>query len=459
MIPSETDRRIIHKLVSDGRQQARQVAFDIIRLREQLEELLERAHELDEFVDSHVALISPTRTLPEDILGAILVECLPSIGDAGMASSESPVLLCQICSVWRRVALSTPRLWAALHVVIPSRGNLENYDIPGLSIATDLSPVLAPLATLSTRWKNIEMCLPAFPSFEPIAHLGVDDLPNLRTISVSVHLELSPGHSPWKYVPSLDLPGLRNVTIYNGYDTSAALTQFTNYEIIAILRRCKVLESCHLEVSWLHRMAVVEPPVSLPHLSHLHIQHWSKRDRDGLSVVTNLVASMELANLRSLSLPHQTTATLLQGLELTPSLSELELCGEPLAHWQSTYYNSLPIPDPEFLAYLVAPGPTPRCPNLTRLTLRNFHAVSDETVLAFIQARAKEKGGIPLTHFTAVFSRPMQYDIMDELQPLIAVGLSVSLEYSRLGDDVPEKGPPASCFSLGTGINLPYSRI
>ncbi|KAJ7252145.1 hypothetical protein B0H12DRAFT_1118704 [Mycena haematopus] len=36
-----------------------------------------------------------------------------------MSASEAPVLLGRICSSWRAISLSTPRLWASLHVVEP----------------------------------------------------------------------------------------------------------------------------------------------------------------------------------------------------------------------------------------------------------------------------------------------------------------------------------------------------
>ncbi|KAF7376796.1 hypothetical protein MSAN_00097000 [Mycena sanguinolenta] len=32
-----------------------------------------------------------------------------------MSTKEAPLLLCRICSAWRRIALSAPRLWASLH--------------------------------------------------------------------------------------------------------------------------------------------------------------------------------------------------------------------------------------------------------------------------------------------------------------------------------------------------------
>ncbi|KAJ7657388.1 hypothetical protein DFH06DRAFT_1198118 [Mycena polygramma] len=51
-----------------------------------------------------------------------------------MSASEVPVLLGRICSAWRAISLSTPRLWASLHIVRPgsplfeSQTALEMYE-------------------------------------------------------------------------------------------------------------------------------------------------------------------------------------------------------------------------------------------------------------------------------------------------------------------------------------------
>ncbi|KAJ7633423.1 hypothetical protein DFH06DRAFT_1479659 [Mycena polygramma] len=69
-------------------------------------------------MDSHKALISYPRRLPPDIVREIFVACLqvPTNRNAVMSAQEAPLLLCRIYSAWRAIALSTPTLWASLHV-------------------------------------------------------------------------------------------------------------------------------------------------------------------------------------------------------------------------------------------------------------------------------------------------------------------------------------------------------
>jgi hypothetical protein len=65
-------------------------------------------------LDAHKALASPIENLFPEILGEIFVACLPA--HPGPRMSEAPLLLCRICSGWRKVALSTPLLWSFISV-------------------------------------------------------------------------------------------------------------------------------------------------------------------------------------------------------------------------------------------------------------------------------------------------------------------------------------------------------
>ncbi|KAJ7089993.1 hypothetical protein C8R44DRAFT_720358 [Mycena epipterygia] len=75
----------------------------------------ERAR-LQEHIEAHQALLSYPRRIPQDIVEDIFLSCLPTQRNATINVAEAPLLLCQICSAWRSVALGMPRLWTTLHI-------------------------------------------------------------------------------------------------------------------------------------------------------------------------------------------------------------------------------------------------------------------------------------------------------------------------------------------------------
>ncbi|KAJ7488418.1 hypothetical protein FB451DRAFT_1529786, partial [Mycena latifolia] len=59
------------------------------------------------------------RALPPQILQEIFLACLPTSHHAVMHTSQAPLLFGRVCSAWRTISLSTPALWASVHVVLP----------------------------------------------------------------------------------------------------------------------------------------------------------------------------------------------------------------------------------------------------------------------------------------------------------------------------------------------------
>ncbi|KAJ6616648.1 hypothetical protein B0H10DRAFT_1632687, partial [Mycena sp. CBHHK59/15] len=73
-------------------------------------DLSKQVPKIQTYIDAHQASISPASRLPYDIVGEIFVACLPTDRNPVMSATEAPVILCRICSAWRAIALSTPRL-------------------------------------------------------------------------------------------------------------------------------------------------------------------------------------------------------------------------------------------------------------------------------------------------------------------------------------------------------------
>ncbi|KAJ7236192.1 hypothetical protein C8J57DRAFT_1194449, partial [Mycena rebaudengoi] len=118
-----------------------------------IDALKEEAAELE-------AGLSPVLMLPVEITSSIFLLCLPSHGRVVPSPSRAPLLLAQICSQWREVALSTRELWSSLYPYSQrdqalraltqtwfSRAKAAPISL-GLPLATTMSPALAELVSL-----------------------------------------------------------------------------------------------------------------------------------------------------------------------------------------------------------------------------------------------------------------------------------------------------------------------
>ncbi|KAF7376777.1 hypothetical protein MSAN_00095000 [Mycena sanguinolenta] len=101
--------------IKDIRQHILLRSEELARLDERIRNLSAERDEIRAYIDSQKALISHPRRLPADVVQEIFIACLPTTRNAVMSTKEAPLLLCRICSAWRTIALSTPRLWASLH--------------------------------------------------------------------------------------------------------------------------------------------------------------------------------------------------------------------------------------------------------------------------------------------------------------------------------------------------------
>jgi hypothetical protein len=115
-VPSDEECRRIRDLVVAPVDELEETKKELTRLKSEFDKLARRRDESTEYIDLHLALMSPARRLPEDIVREIFTASLPSDRHPRMSCESSPLLLCGICHDWRRLALSMPRLWASLHI-------------------------------------------------------------------------------------------------------------------------------------------------------------------------------------------------------------------------------------------------------------------------------------------------------------------------------------------------------
>ncbi|KAF9009947.1 hypothetical protein BDQ17DRAFT_1235044, partial [Cyathus striatus] len=124
-IPSIDETKQIRDFLIASDKEVRDIENEIDQLRRRLDLLHEKRSKILYITEQHRALISHTRKLSRDVLEEIFLACLPVDRNPCMSTAEAPMLLTCICSSWRDIAHSTPRLWAAIHIALPhiDRGN------------------------------------------------------------------------------------------------------------------------------------------------------------------------------------------------------------------------------------------------------------------------------------------------------------------------------------------------
>ena len=118
-IPSESTIQEVTESLQAPFNELQEIDLEIQRLRELVETMKIKRQSIQKIIDDHNIILSPVRRLPLDILHEIFFHCLPTHRNPIMKSSESPVLLTRICSSWRAIALSSPRIWSKIHIPLP----------------------------------------------------------------------------------------------------------------------------------------------------------------------------------------------------------------------------------------------------------------------------------------------------------------------------------------------------
>ncbi|KAF7344350.1 F-box domain-containing protein [Mycena sanguinolenta] len=325
------------------------VTEEISRLQSMIDDAVNRREKLQHFIDAHLALLSPARRLPEDIVRILFTAMLPSTRNATISSDEAPLLLCRVCKSWQAVALSTPQLWASFHIVVPPPSKFERL----VTLNWDVSLLLEIFTSVSHRWKNVQLTLP-----NTVAHvlggLTSDDISQLRSIGLCPP---SPDErnilSSWPF-DFLATKNLRRVTFTGTYsfaNSAISWGTLTHLDMcdfrptapivpfgraLAILAQCTALQTCKLalEEAAEENSAIIRPFI-LPQLSRLAVMCLTD------NVGPHFFSHISLPELRSFYLedahivdltrliPHQGCENLLASLAEVPLLEVLILFTEP----------------------------------------------------------------------------------------------------------------------------------
>ncbi|KAF8177069.1 hypothetical protein K438DRAFT_1845880 [Mycena galopus ATCC 62051] len=458
-------------------------------LQKAIDKLVEERDSLGTYVGAHRALLSPARRLPLDILQEIFIACMPTQRNCVMSAIEAPVLLGRICSAWRTVSLSTPRLWARVHIVEPqpqgwgsptaepklSQKVAQRLEITkiwlgrsgelplSISMQSCSNQFLEGLIPFAARWQHIHFTTPPPSLFEVISYLDTD-MPWLET--VEFHVSQYYGSENIACGSFSILRGLRissfsvSGNIFVAERFPLVWNQLTSLTIggpsgsttsemtLDVISKCPGLRCCKLMIMDASPEVTVSqhPTIALPFLHTLAIH------------CVTYVAPTVLVFLKHLSVPELRNFTLLGFLKQDyPTLAELFASSIHLESLDVVLFSksslfetlrSLPptiqrltirgietsifehLPDDDTLELLATPGILPA---LQELYIHWGLCISEAAVVRFITMKIRDSRPDDETTLGRVeihFHREMTFDIMPSLQPLLeTAGLTVSLRY------------------------------
>ncbi|KAJ7642570.1 hypothetical protein DFH06DRAFT_1477348 [Mycena polygramma] len=465
-VPSEDECSRIRDHVAPNTQELEETTAAIFRLQASLDQMVRKRDQLEEYIDSHLALVSGARRLPYDILTEIFMACLPNAQYASMKSDDPPLLLCHICSAWRKLALSSPRLWASLEIREPSR----TYPYPVHRICSEgvkswlarsgslplsilsssaTNPMLKGLLDCAPRWEHIRLRQVSSAFVEALEQLSPEDTPLLQTAAI----EVVPGMRTFALscigatnIRRLSLSGscfgLQNLVSPLGL-SHISLYKISSDQALDVLRQCPMLEACTLQtydeglptdlrksiqLARLQRFCFINEfggtPVLFRHilLPNLRSLEYSGTDRlpDNFEALASVCTPETLTNLRIS--PKISTDQLGRVLRLFPMLQTI--CLHRPRDRLRIGLNECSLF--ALLTPTAAGSVDVLCPRLERICSLGLEVGSDEKLLTMIDARRSVVGCQPLLDVHIAFVRALQVDIIPRLP---ADGLGVDLRY------------------------------
>ncbi|KAJ6466400.1 hypothetical protein C8R45DRAFT_1021598 [Mycena sanguinolenta] len=483
-----------------------------------LTELRAKRALLQKPIDAHMALISPMRHLPQDVLLEIFSSCLPSEYNALIDPSQAPLLLGRICRHWRDVAYGAPMLWNSIHIpplheLAPPHILLElerkvaawlgrsatcplsvsfSSFINDFGFNADKHPLILQLMAVSRRLRCVVLTGDD-KLLRPLLQLGPEDVPLLKRIHIR---SLSDGRP---FTNILQTPTLEDIALLSVLDNPISLPlqwpllkrfrfechdRWSEHGLVGsldfagaldVLRQCPHLEQCEIRVNKFSALedplglAPKPPSIILPQMHTLILKGPRFRlEKWRPELVAPNLRFLQIGDVPSGDLLPRTSGLLSVDIDsncfTTTSLHEFLQSFPMISHLRmSTQLHNTPLRLDNQLMRRFCP-PHNLCPMLTDITLLGPSVVlSDTATLTFIKARMAMP--TPLHQFRVQFPRPMNHDILPDLQAFISDGLQVALEYvppwefkARDGLD----GPPhiefieylRGCTSLYSNIHV-----
>ncbi|KAF7376752.1 hypothetical protein MSAN_00092500 [Mycena sanguinolenta] len=461
---------------------------ELVRLDERIRELSAKRDEIQTRIDAQKALISLPRRLPADIVQEIFIACLPTTRNAVMSTQEAPLLLCRICSAWRRIALSAPRLWASLHVpfdfVLPKESRisavaqwLERSAACPISISVcDVSPwsweiqglpptcrevLTRSLCAVANRWRHVK--------FDDISFATVQALREIE----SPQLECAEfiGRNPaLNQLEFLRVPSLRTVTLrLDDWEPSDAvltiplmwnrlqhltMTGIALSHLIALLGLCPQLISIHVTpfidpvpdpfpesiLPFLASFRIVGTGFILPHFLGQLISHVSVPELRQFAVpvatsqhgpqdsffLVSLGKKSPLVEDLTIYLSSLTAQSLPETLQAFSSLTRLVVFDVNTWAWDNDGFQSCTV---TLLLTVLSDSAT--CPMLQELVVHDCSSLdySKSTLDGFVRQRMERAHPLRRLEISFQWTESLVLDLMSEteIRSYRLQGLDISL--------------------------------
>ncbi|KAF7370257.1 hypothetical protein MSAN_00656800 [Mycena sanguinolenta] len=423
----------------------------------------------------------PFRRLPRDIIEAIFLACLPAHRNCVMSAQEAPVLLGRICSSWRAISFSAPRLWSRLHVAKPtvpyninsttavcayeakiaqrlevaaawlrrsgtcplsvSLQSSHHYDLRTAYDTSRTDPFMDILIPFASRWKDISVTIPTF-AVQALLDLKEHDVPFLESLTITeidVEFRIDP---TWLSPGSLLSAARLSRFLPHGGLTLMPRDALSCQIILDILARCSRLQTCKVGVVEHEGEHLQDSIVECLSLHSIEVWCYSSPlDNSG-----HLLSRLSVPNLQDFTLGGaavpSNSISLLSSLATCTHLQSISItCEMFYSHELVDFLRGLP-PTLQCLCidHQWHPGPLSSLlddnffvtletlavlPALEELIMVNNRELSDEALLRFIISRMPT-----LRRVDIKFDREMQVDILPSLESFLESGAQVSLTYT-----------------------------
>lgn len=329
--PATEEEATFRKIVNDYDDRVSILDNNILELEDRVRHLKDEKNALLDVAAPYRTALSPFRRLPADVIREILVACIDTEINPSLSITKAPMLLTRISGRIREIALTTPMLWAAIH--IPVFGYLITDDLDTAKGIMDKKAMLIkewllrrsgsvplrisvreansygePVSYLSKdvmdivlsccgRWRNIDFEMSPDHILSRLEDLTPADVPLLQSFYVNFKtINVHQSRATRMDLGFLENPNMQRLGVYSTEFPKfpAEVVNWINITDLAlpgmlwaddcitnlahVLRKCTSLVSLHLAVT----MKVGSPidDIYLPHLRFIWVQEGPDQELD-----------------------------------------------------------------------------------------------------------------------------------------------------------------------------------